>query len=98
MTGAGECVVGVAKTAELCTAGITAEHSCSGHDDTYGAKKGVLSSAVNVGKPVLKQMAGYPDHLISDCPIAARHIVHGIGENQGAEAASPRPAAAAYGL
>lgn len=59
---------------------VSVVERCSGHDGTYGVKKEYYDCAVKIGKPVFKQMAAAkPDYLTSDCPIAARHIAHGIG-------------------
>ena len=43
---------------------------------------------MKIGKPVFRQMAeAEPDYVSSDCPIAGRHIVQGMGETG---AAAPR--------
>ena len=49
---------------------------CSGHGGTFGVVKPTHEVAVKVGKPVFratdKQARG---HIVSDCPLAAQHIV-----------------------
>ena len=49
---------------------------CSGHGGTFGVVKPTHEVAVKVGKPVFraveKQKRG---HIVSDCPLAAAHIV-----------------------
>ncbi len=49
---------------------------CSGHGGTFGVVKPTHDMAVKVGKPVFravdKQQRG---HIVSDCPLAAQHIV-----------------------
>jgi glycerol-3-phosphate dehydrogenase subunit C len=49
---------------------------CSGHGGTFGVVKPTHAVAVKVGKPVFravkKQKRG---HIVSDCPLAAQHIV-----------------------
>jgi glycerol-3-phosphate dehydrogenase subunit C len=49
---------------------------CSGHGGTFGVVKPTHDLAVKVGKPVFRaantQKRG---HIVSDCPLAAQHIV-----------------------
>ena len=49
---------------------------CSGHGGTFGVVKPTHETAVKVGRPVFraaeKQARG---HIVSDCPLAAAHIV-----------------------
>ena len=55
---------------------------CSGHDGTWGVKTEFFEQSMKIGKPVFKKMAeGDPDYVSSDCAIAARHIMQGMGEN-----------------
>ena len=59
---------------------ITTVERCSGHDGTWGVKSEFFAESMKIGKPVFKQMAaGEPDYVSSDCAIAARHIMQGIG-------------------
>jgi Fe-S oxidoreductase len=54
---------------------------CSGHDGTWGVKVEYYENSMKIGRPVFRQMAASePDHISSDCPIAARHIEQGIGD------------------
>jgi glycerol-3-phosphate dehydrogenase subunit C len=49
---------------------------CSGHGGTFGVVKPTHDLAVQVGRPVFRaantQARG---HIVSDCPLAAQHIV-----------------------
>jgi glycerol-3-phosphate dehydrogenase subunit C len=48
---------------------------CSGHDGTYAVKKEFHPISVKIARPVAKKIDQVsPDHLASDCPMAARHI------------------------
>ena len=58
---------------------------CAGHDGTWGVKEEYFANSMKIGRPVFRQMAEAPDgagpqYISSDCPIAARHIQQGIGE------------------
>ncbi|MEJ0043035.1 MAG: heterodisulfide reductase-related iron-sulfur binding cluster [Rhizomicrobium sp.] len=54
---------------------------CSGHGGTFGVVKPTHALAVKVGRPVFrtaeKQGRG---HIVSDCPLAAQHIVQNVTE------------------
>jgi glycerol-3-phosphate dehydrogenase subunit C len=53
---------------------------CAGHDGTWGVKSEYFDMSMKIGKPVFKQMAQTePDYISSDCPIAGRHILQGMG-------------------
>ena len=59
---------------------------CSGHDGTYGVKTKTYALSRKIAKPVesrVQQIA--PAHFASDCPMAASHIAHGLGDNPRAE-------------
>jgi Fe-S oxidoreductase len=57
---------------------------CSGHDGTWGVKEEYYENSMKIGRPVFRMMAeAGPDFVSSDCPIAARHIVLGMGEDKG---------------
>ena len=67
---------------------------CAGHDGTWGVKEEYFDNSMKIGRPVFRQMAegpeGAPDYVSSDCPIAARHIRQGMGEEApAAEKAHP---------
>jgi Fe-S oxidoreductase len=54
---------------------------CSGHDGTWGVKTEYFENSMKIGRPVFRMMAeAAPDYVSSDCPIAARHIMQGMGE------------------
>ena len=59
---------------------------CSGHDGTYGVRKETYDHALKIVKPVLNKVKkAEPDHVASDCPMAADHIVHNLGTDHVAE-------------
>ena len=59
---------------------INTVERCSGHDGTWGVKTEFFEQSMKIGRPVFKQMAASdPDFISSDCPIAGRHIVQGVG-------------------
>ena len=65
---------------------IQAIERCSGHDGTYGVKVHTYALSRKIAKPVesrVQQIA--PAHFASDCPMAASHIAHGLGDNPRAE-------------
>jgi glycerol-3-phosphate dehydrogenase subunit C len=63
---------------------------CSGHDGTWGVKSEFFDNAMKIGRPVFKAMAqSGPDYISSDCAIAGRHIMQGMGEDNSAEKAHP---------
>jgi len=65
---------------------ITTVERCSGHDGTWGVKSEYFAASMKIGKPVFKQMAEpKPDYVSSDCAIAARHIMQGIGDTPDGE-------------
>ena len=58
---------------------------CSGHAGTFGVKKEFHATAMKIGKPVFKAMAGgssdvAPDYISSDCQLAGHHILQGMRE------------------
>jgi glycerol-3-phosphate dehydrogenase subunit C len=54
---------------------------CAGHDGTWGVKQEFFENSMKIGRPVFRQMAEpQPDYVSSDCPIAARQILQGMGE------------------
>jgi len=62
---------------------LTTIERCSGHDGTWGVKNEYYANSMKIGRPVFRQMAeAQPDWVSSDCPIAARHIVQGIEQEQ----------------
>ena len=60
---------------------VTTVERCAGHDGTWGVKSEYFGNSMKIGRPVFRQMAEPgPDYVSSDCPIAARHIKQGMGE------------------
>jgi glycerol-3-phosphate dehydrogenase subunit C len=65
---------------------------CSGHAGTFGVKKEFHRTAMRIGTPVFKSMAGAaPDYISSDCALAGHHIAQGIDENGLAKAPLAHP-------
>ena len=63
---------------------------CSGHDGTWGVKSEFFDNAMKIGKPVFKAMAqNGPDYVSSDCAIAGRHIMQGMGKETQAQKQHP---------
>ena len=53
---------------------------CAGHDGTWGVKTEYFENSMKIGRPVFRQMAeSGPDFISSDCAIAGRHILQGMG-------------------
>jgi Fe-S oxidoreductase len=67
---------------------LTTVERCAGHDGTWGVKAEYFENSMKIGRPVFRQMAqqtpaGASYYVSSDCPIAARHILQGMGEEAG---------------
>ena len=63
---------------------VTTVERCAGHDGTWGVKREYYDDSMKIGRAVFRQMAEPgPDYVSSDCPIAGRHILQGMGENAG---------------
>ncbi len=59
---------------------VTTVERCAGHDGTWGVKKEYFENSMKIGRPVFRQMAeSAPDYVSSDCAIAGRHILQGMG-------------------
>ena len=75
---------------QLAGANVTMVERCSGHDGTWGVKSEYFDKSMKIGKPVFRQMAEpAPDYVSSDCAIAARHILQGMGEGATAQKQHP---------
>ena len=75
---------------QLAGATVTMVERCSGHDGTWGVKREYFDKSMKIGKPVFRQMAEpQPDYVSSDCAIAARHILQGMGEDATAQKQHP---------
>jgi glycerol-3-phosphate dehydrogenase subunit C len=70
---------------------VTTVERCAGHDGTWGVKKEYFDNSMKIGRPVFRQLAAAePDYVSSDCPIAGRHLMQGMGEDaKQAEKAHP---------
>jgi glycerol-3-phosphate dehydrogenase subunit C len=52
---------------------------CSGHGGTFGVVKTTRESAVKIGRTTFRNAAQQArGHIVSDCPLAAQHIVHNV--------------------
>jgi len=61
---------------------VTTVERCAGHDGTWGVKKEFFDNSMKIARPVVRQLAAAePDFVSSDCPIAARHLMQGMGED-----------------
>jgi len=60
---------------------VTTVERCAGHDGTWGVKAEYYENSMKIGGPVFRQMAdAAPDYVSSDCAIAGRHILQGMGQ------------------
>ena len=72
---------------------------CAGHDGTWGVKEEFFDLSMKIGRPVFKQMANIdPDFVSSDCPIAGRHILQGMGQTRATKAHPLTLLRMAYGI
>ncbi|MCI0654000.1 MAG: hypothetical protein L0Y38_09975 [Methylococcaceae bacterium] len=56
---------------------------CSGHDGSYGLKSETHEIARKICRPVASKIQqSQPDHFVSDCPLAIRHIEVCLGEDR----------------
>jgi glycerol-3-phosphate dehydrogenase subunit C len=54
---------------------------CAGHGGTFGVMKETHQVAMKVGRPVMRALVTQArGHVVSDCPLAAKHIVQGARE------------------
>ena len=61
---------------------VSVVERCAGHDGTWGVKTEYFDNSMKIGRPVFRMMAeAAPDYVASDCPIAARHIMQGMGDD-----------------
>ena len=59
---------------------VTTIERCAAHDGTWGVKAEYFEGSMKIGRPVFRQMAeANPDYISSDCAIAGRHILQGVG-------------------
>ena len=56
---------------------VQAIERCSGHDGTYAVREETHKNSVKIARPVSRKVdESEPDHLTSDCPLAAKQIQH----------------------
>jgi len=77
-----------AKAAEMLRllpeADVAVIERCSGHGGSWGVLKANFDTALKVGKPVARQAAKNERRFVSsECPLAAAHILQGIGMLEG---------------
>jgi glycerol-3-phosphate dehydrogenase subunit C len=54
---------------------------CAGHGGTFGVLKETHQVAMKVGRPVMRQIVTQArGYIVSDCPLAAKHILQGARE------------------
>ena len=54
---------------------------CSGHDGTYAVRSSTYEKSMKILKPVLARVKkSGAETYTSDCPMAASHIAHGLGQ------------------
>ena len=54
---------------------------CSGHGGTFGIKKDTFPSAQKYGRLTAKKIENAkPDHIVSECPLAGKHLGHMLVE------------------
>jgi len=62
---------------------VTTVERCAGHDGTWGVKTEYYENSMKIGRPVFRQMAeAAPDYVSSDCAMAGRHILQGMGDSK----------------
>ncbi len=78
---------------------VTTVERCAGHDGTWGVKSEYFENSMKIGRPVFRQMAeGAPDYVSSDCAIAGRHILQGMGDTRAEKLHPITLVRIAYGL
>jgi len=78
---------------------VTTVERCAGHDGTWGVKAEYYENSMKIGRPVFRQMAdAAPDYVSSDCAIAGRHILQGIGDSRAEKQHPISLVRMAYGL
>ena len=84
---------------QLAGAQVNMVERCCGHDGTWGVKTEYYDKSMKIGKPVFKSMAANtPAYVSSDCDIATRHILQGMGETSAQKAHPITLLRIAYGL
>jgi glycerol-3-phosphate dehydrogenase subunit C len=58
---------------------LTVVERCSGHGGAWGCKGANFDTALKVGKPAARQIAGAgKKYMVSECPLAGAHLAQGI--------------------
>jgi Fe-S oxidoreductase len=66
--------------ARLAGAEVTLVDACSGVDGTWGMQARFHAESLKVAAPMLRRVAeAEPDHIATDCPLAALRIQEGLG-------------------
>ena len=69
---------------------VSVVERCSGHGGAWGVKKGNFEVAMKVGRPAFRNAAkSEAKYVVSECPLAAQHIHHGLDEANGAGKVDP---------
>jgi glycerol-3-phosphate dehydrogenase subunit C len=56
---------------------VVSQERCSGHNGTYAVKGETRAKSLKIARPVVRKIdSGEPDHLASDCPMAAAHLAN----------------------
>jgi Fe-S oxidoreductase len=56
---------------------------CSGHDGTYGVRQETHEISKKICRPIINKIKRSDvDHVASDCPLAAHHIVESLEEDR----------------
>jgi glycerol-3-phosphate dehydrogenase subunit C len=70
-------------------ADLSVVERCSGHGGAWGCKGSNFETALKVGKPAARQIAGAgKKYMVSECPLAGMHLAQGV-ERAGGEAPKP---------
>ena len=65
---------------------VQAIERCSGHDGTYAVKREFHAISMQIGRPVMDQVAASGcDHYFSDCPMAGAQIQNGLSDRRAPE-------------
>ncbi len=68
---------------------LTVVERCSGHGGAWGCKGANFDTALKVGKPAARQIAGAgKKYMVSECPLAGAHLAQGV-ERLGDDAPKP---------
>ncbi|MGA8171073.1 MAG: heterodisulfide reductase-related iron-sulfur binding cluster [Methylocystis sp.] len=68
---------------------LTVVERCSGHGGAWGCKGANFDTALKVGKPAARQIAGADKkYVVSECPLAGMHLAQGV-ERLGGDAPKP---------